>query len=168
MILNSCEGQKDTDDSDNNSKLQANEASNSDDTEIQKEEARKGMIELMNSYIAAVKTLDSDKVIDHYYQSPEFKFISDGHVTNYDETVKNVREFLGSLSKVEGSWDTIYVSVLSPEIVTAMAPFHETFIDKEGNRTPLKGEVTWTAIKDGDRWRFTYGHGNHQPDTGNE
>ena len=167
LMLFGC-GTKDQNKIEDSGKEQVTEEIDNKDKEIQIEEARKAMIDLMNSYIASVKSLDIDKVIDHYYPSPEFKIIMDGHLSNYDETVTNVKGLLQSMSKVEGEWDTIHVSVLSPDVVTAMATYHETFIDKEGNKTPLKGEVTWTAVKDEGRWRFAYGHGYHEPDNGDE
>ncbi len=166
MILNSCgvQGQKD-DDSENNGKLQASETSNSEDTEIQIEEARKGMINLMNSYLEAVKTLDAEKAIDHFNQSSEFKMVVDGQVVNYEEWVEKTQEWLQNLSKFEGVWDTIYISVLNKDVVAALGPFHNFQTDKQGNKIPMKGEVTWIGVRDGDGWKFGYGHVYHQLDT---
>ena len=138
------------------------------DLEQQNEEARKSMIDLMNSYVNSVKELNAEKVINHYLKSTEFKFITDGQILGYDETVKNAHDFVENITQVEGGWDTIYVSVLHPDIVAAMAPFHETFTDKEGNKIPLKGEITWIAVKNEGNWKFAYGHGFHQPDDGNK
>ena len=166
MILNSCglQEQKDTNVNDSG-KLQANESLNNEDTETQIEEARRGMVNLMNSYMEAVKTLDADKVINHFNQSSEFKMAGDGQVNNYEEWVEKTQEWLQNLSKFEGVWDSIYISVLNKDVVAAFGPFHDVLTDKQGNKIPVRGEVTWIGVRNGDKWKFGYGHVYHQLDT---
>ena len=124
------------------------------------------MINKMNSYVDAIKERNADKIISHFLDSPEFMFYADGKRQGYNELVAQVRnDFPGNVSKYDGKWDTINVSVLSPDAVVAAAPFHEVLTDKEGIETRLKGEVTWIAVRVGKDWKFIYAHAFYLPDT---
>lgn len=111
-------------------------------SDAQKEETKLAMINLMNSYVDAIKEGNADKIIAHYLDSPEFMLFENGIRQGYSEFVGQVLKDFSNISKYEGKWDTILVSVLNPDAVAAAAPFHEVLTDKEGVETPLKGEVT--------------------------
>jgi len=135
-------------------------------SDVQKDDAKEAMITLMNSYVGAIKERNADKIISHFLDSPEFMFYTDGNRQGYDELVAQVRrDFPNNVSKYEGNWDTILVSVLNPDAVAAAAPFHEVLTDMEGIETRLKGEVTWIAIRVGKDWKFIYAHAFYLPDT---
>jgi len=131
----------------------------------QKEEARKAMIALMNSYTDAMKELNVEKVTSFFLHSPEFMFYADGKSQNYDDIVTQVRDLFPNLRSYEGKWDNIFVSVLNSNAVAAAAPFHEVLTDKNGVETRLKGEVTWIAVRVENNWKFIYAHASYQPDT---
>ena len=135
-------------------------------SDAQKEEAKIAMITLMNSYVDAIKERNADKIISHYLDSPEFMFYADGKRQGYNELVARVRkDFPDNVSKYDGKWDTINVSVLNPDAVTAAAQFHEVLTNKEGIETRLKGEITWIAVRVEKDWKFIYAHAFYLPDT---
>ena len=163
VTLFSCLDQESSKSNLPNAGQEAVSQSASKDLEKQKEEARNAVYNLMKSYEESIKNLDLEKTLQHYSQASDFLLISDGQVSNYDEFSKGLGEMFPNLEKVEGGFDTMYIHVLTTEVVNVMAPFQETFVDKSGNKTSLKGEVTWTAMKKGEEWKFVYGHTFHLP-----
>jgi hypothetical protein len=131
----------------------------------QKEEARKAMITLMNSYNDALKERNVEKISSFFLRSPEFMIYADGKSLNYDDVVAQFRNVFPNFKSLENKWDTIFVSVLNSNAVAAAAPFHEVFTDKNGNITRLKGVATWIAVRVENNWKFIYGLGSEQLDT---
>jgi hypothetical protein len=132
---------------------------------IQKQEARKVMVTLMNSYADALKERNVEKISSLFLRSPEFMIYSSGKSLNYDEVVAQFRDVFPNFKSLENKWDTIFVSVLNSNAIAAAAPFHEVITDKNGNVIRLKGETTWIAVRVENNWKFIYGHGFEQPDT---
>jgi ketosteroid isomerase-like protein len=108
----------------------------------------------MKSYNDAVGSLDTERIFAHYANEPEFRVCLDN------------RKDFASLNAIEGGFTDITVLLLGPGIAAAVAPFRETFVDKAGNRLPVKGTVTWIWGRRGTEWKILYGHGAHEPDTG--
>jgi ketosteroid isomerase-like protein len=123
-----------------------------------KEDAGKAMLSMMHSYIDAIRELSYEKTVAHFLNSPDFFFCSDGQVSTYDDLLKQVRDLYSNLQRYQGDWDTINIRVLSPDVVAALAPFHEIYTDKSGVETRIKGEVTWVAVRKNGEWKFAYAH----------
>jgi hypothetical protein len=132
---------------------------------VQPEESRKAMVGLMNSLNDALKDRDVEKITGHLLNSPEFFFYLEGKRQGYDETVAQVRGLFGNLNVYESKWDTIQVSILSPDAIAASATFHVILIDMKRVETHLVGEVTCTAVREANGWKFVNVHATYQPDT---
>ena len=138
-------------------------------TNISSEERDKIVSEVtaaMNSYGDAVRRLDAERTIAHYAKEPEFRVCFDNQISDYETLVSQVRKLFASLGAVEGGFTDITVLLLGPGVVAAIAPFRETLVDKSGNRSPVKGTVTWIWGRRGTEWKILYGHAVHEPDTG--
>lgn len=123
------------------------------------------MITLMNNLRDAAIDLDAEKIIDMCLDSPEFLFFSDGELLNYEQFVSVERTEFPNFISMELSWDTLYVKVLSPDVVSALAPFHQKIAHKDGTVFQYEGEVTWIAVHTEEGLKLIYGHAAHRPDT---
>lgn len=131
-----------------------------------KQEAMRGdMISLMNTLRDAAIELDAEKVINLSLDTPEFLFFSDGEVVNYEQFVKAEREDFSNFASHQLTWDTLYVKVLSPNVVSALAPFHQKLTQHDGTVLQLEGEVTWIATRTAEGLKLIYGHAGHRPGT---
>jgi ketosteroid isomerase-like protein len=137
----------------------------SEPQKTKKEDIETAMRSLMQTYADAINEINPEKAISHYNQSPDFIVYQDGISYDYEKTVEQVKTFFPSVKFLHVKWDTIIVRVLNGNVVSAFAPFHESFTDKNDVETRLVGEVTWIARKDADKWEFVYGHAFHKPDT---
>ncbi len=118
----------------------------------------------MNSYEAAVRRLDVERIIEHFAKDPEFRVCFDNQVSDYDTLVSQVRKDFASMGAIEGGFTDITVILLGPSVAAAIAPFRETYVDKSGTRSPVKGTVTWIWGRRGSEWKILYGHAAHEPD----
>ena len=123
------------------------------------------MISLMNTLRDAAIELDAEKIINLCIETPEFLFFSDGEVMNYEQFVKAEREGFPSYVSHQLTWDTLIVKVLSPDVVSALAPFHQKLTLQDGTVFQLEGEVTWIATRNEEGLKLIYGHAGHRPDT---
>jgi ketosteroid isomerase-like protein len=138
-------------------------------TNISPEERNKIVSEVtaaMNSYEDAVRRLDAERTIAHFAKEPEFRVCFDNQISDYDTLVSQVRRDFASVGTIEGGFTDITVLLLGPGVAAAIAPFRETYVDKSGNRSPVKGTVTWIWGRRGTEWKILYGHAAHEPDTG--
>lgn len=119
---------------------------------------RHSMLDLLRSYENAFRDLDASKVISHYLDSPEFEVINDGKVLGYHEQEKEVRSLFTNMTKFEGGYLDPKIKVIDNDLVTATTPFRETLTFFGGSRFDVVGEVTWTAKRVGDRFKFIRGH----------
>ena len=122
------------------------------------------MISLMNTLRDAAVELDAEKVINLCLDTSEFLCFS-GLVMNYEQFVKAEREGFANFVSHQLTWDTLIVKVLSPDVVAALAPFHQKLTLKDGTILQQKGEVTWIATMTDNGLKLIYGHAGHRPDT---
>ena len=130
----------------------------------QKEPLREEMISLMNNLHDAAVELDAEKIINMCLDSPEFLYVSDGSVMNYEQFVKVEREGFANVVSHQLTWDTLYVKVLSPDVVSALAPFHQKLILQDESVLQFEGEVTWIATRTEEGLKLIYGHARHSAD----
>lgn len=50
-------------------------------------------------------------------------------------------------------------------MISALAPFHQKLIHKDGTVFQFEGEVTWIAVITEEGLKLIYGHAAHRPDT---
>ena len=130
-----------------------------------KQDTHEEMTSLMNTLRDAAIDLDAEEIINMCLDSPEFLYFSDGEVMNYEQFVKAEREGFASFVSHQLTWDTLYVKVLSPDVVSALAPFHQKLTLQDGTVFQLEGEVTWIATRTEEGLKLIYGHAGHRPDT---
>lgn len=130
----------------------------------QKEPLREEMISLMNNLHDAAVELDAEKIINMCLDSPEFLYFSDGSVMNYEQFVKVERESFPNFVSHQLTWDTLYVKVLSPDVVSALALFHQKLTLQDETVQQFEGEVTWIATRTEEGLKLIYGHAGHSAD----
>ena len=123
------------------------------------------MISLMDTLQDAAIKIDADRIVNMCSDNPEFLFFSDGSVMNYEQFVKDVRDSYHNFADHQLTWDSLYVKVLSPDVVSALAYFHQKITTKDGTIIQLEGEVTWIANRTEGGLKLIYGHAGHRPDT---
>ena len=130
----------------------------------QKELLREEMISLMNNLHDAAVELDAEKIINMCLDSPEFLYFSDGSVMNYEQFVTAEREGFANFVSHQLTWDTLYVKVLSSDVVSALAPFHQKLTLQDETVLQFEGEVTWIATRTEEGLKLIYGHAGHSTD----
>jgi ketosteroid isomerase-like protein len=120
----------------------------------------------MRSYEDSVRKIDAERTIAYFVQESEFRVCFDNQISDYDALVAQVRKDFASLDAIEGGFTDITVLMLGPGVAAAIAPFREIYVDKSGNRSPVKGTVTWIWGRRGTEWKILFGHATHEPDTG--
>ena len=130
----------------------------------EKEYMRMQMISLMNTLRDAAIELDAEKVINLCLDTSEFLCFS-GSVMNYEQFVKAERVGFANFVSHQLTWDTLIVKVLSPDVVAALAPFHQKLTLKDGTILQQKGEVTWIATRTDNGLKLIYGHAGHRLDS---
>jgi hypothetical protein len=123
------------------------------------------MIALMEDLRVAAVERDVDKILSFCDNSPEFFYIGDGKLHNYDQFVKAEYSGFSAVQRHQLSWDALHVKTLGDDVVAAFAPFHQVITDTNGIETRLKGGVSWIAINKGGILKLRYGQSWHEPDT---
>jgi len=110
-----------------------------------------------DSYGSAIKALDIERVIGHYAKEPSSGFLWTGRSptmtlmfpseSGYRSSERYRRRVRGDNRDGSG-----------PPGGAAASPFREVIIDKAGQRTAIKGTVTWTWVRRGPEWKILYGH----------
>ena len=137
----------------------------SESSNTQNESLQEEMISLMNNLHDAAVEIDAEKIINMCLDSPEFLFFSDGYAIDFEQFVENEREGFKEFANHELTWDTLYVKVLSSDVVSALAPFHQKITLKDGTILQQIGEVTWIATRTDSGLKLIYGHAGHRPDS---
>jgi ketosteroid isomerase-like protein len=83
---------------------------------------------------------------------------------NYDATAKDIRAFFGATRMNRLTLDTLYIRVLSPDVVAAFTPFHQVITDTTGATAQFKGDALWIARRTDGQWKICYSQSNHLRD----
>jgi hypothetical protein len=119
----------------------------------------------MNTLRDAAIDLDAEKIINLCLDTQVFLFVGDGYVMNYEKFAEVERTEFPLYIKHQLTWDTLYIKVLSSDVVAALAPFHQILTQQDGTVNQLEGEVTWIATRTVESLKLIYGHAVHRPDT---
>lgn len=128
------------------------------------ESLRQGMTTLMENLKDAAIELDVDMILSMCDDSPEFLYIGDGQVYNYDNFVIMVHTGYASMQRHQLSWDTLHIKILGSDVVAAYAPFHQVITDTVGIESRLIGGVSWIAIQKDGILKLRYGQSWHEMD----
>lgn len=118
----------------------------------------------MDSYAAALVSLDPERILGHYVRGPEFRLHSDGQILSYDDMVSVAGGMRASLRSLEVHWDTVEVTSLGPDAAIAGAPFRRVLTDTAGTVTRDRGTASWVWVRRDGEWRSIHGHGVHIPE----
>ncbi len=118
----------------------------------------------MQSFEAAERALDAERLLSHIARVPEFHVHHDGRRLDYDAMAADVRSGFASLHAIDGGFHDIQVIVLARDAALATAAFGEVITDANGDVTRLHGAATWLWRCLDDEWRIVYGHVDHYPD----
>ncbi|HUB50595.1 MAG TPA: hypothetical protein VL986_00415 [Terracidiphilus sp.] len=95
--------------------------------------------------------------LKYFDDSPSFFMANNGSMAfpNGAAAQDGTKKFAATISHIEVKWgDDIRVNVLTPELASVGAPWHEVQIDLKGHRVEEAGYFTATAEKRGGRWIF--------------
>jgi hypothetical protein len=110
--------------------------------QTQVDEARHAITALMQTKKEAAQELDINKYLSPYDHSPEFAAFINGTYFDYEDFAKVCTGGIKPIRRYELLWDTLYIKVLSPDIVTAYVPFRELLVDSSGVEEHMKGYGT--------------------------
>jgi ketosteroid isomerase-like protein len=134
-------------------------------TEAQRRVITTSVDSAMRSFEAAERARDADRMLAHFVSGPEFRLYNDGQRVDYAAMAAQLHTGLGGLKSVEGGFEGIEVTVLSPGAALASATFRETATDTAGAIVRTHGPVTLVWVRRGTEWKIVYGQADHYPDS---
>ena len=126
-------------------------------TEEQKAGIADTVTRIVRGIMEAAEALDHEKHIAPF--SDELVSADNGSVTtNWDSIRVADREFMRSMSSVEGTFGEMFVEVLGPSAAVVTAPYEATLIDTTGTRMHVAGAGTYVFAQVAGRWRIIHMH----------
>jgi len=113
---------------------------------------------LMISYQEAMDNFDSETLLGHVSDSPEFVYTRASKRSGYTDFEKGTRDLSKYFKKIENSFDTIYVDLITPIVAVAALEFEETLINMIDEQRDISGSISWIAVKTDGVWQFVHGH----------
>lgn len=118
----------------------------------------------MHDYVAAVQSMDPQRVSSLYADDPDFLVYSDGQRFTRAGLLALVGDMGSVLRSLEATWDTIEVTPVGRDAALAAARFRRTLTDTAGVAAHDWGTVTWVWARRAGQWRLIHGHGVHYPE----
>ena len=116
----------------------------------------------MQSFEAAERSRDPERLLAHNAPAPDFQIYHDGRPGTYAALQAGVRGGLPALRSLDVTYSDLQISVLSAEYALLSATFHrEMVVASSGAANVSEGAVSylWRSI-DG-QWLIVYGHISH-------
>jgi ketosteroid isomerase-like protein len=133
--------------------------------ESQRTRIRQVVERRMQSFEAAERALDAERLIEHFANEPDFYIHNDGHRLTYAGMTTAVRAAFPTLRSIEGGFSGVDIVVLAPDAALATATFQEAVTARSDAVVRQRGAATWLwRFRDGE-WRIIYGHVDHYADT---
>ena len=119
-----------------------------------KSEVRK----LMISYQNAMDSLDAEKMLTHFKESPDFVYTRSGKRTRFDDFKKGTQDIPNHFKKLEVYYDTVYVDVITKHVAVATLSYEETLTNMKDETRDISGTIQWVALRTDGKWQFIHGH----------
>jgi uncharacterized protein (TIGR02246 family) len=123
------------------------------------------VLTITRGFATAATRLDVNGFAPHFSSDPALTFAADGNLLliPHDSLMSMYRTVYSGMSRMEFVWDTLQVSVLSPEIAVVSGAAHDAVTDKTG-RTARQGvAVTYVFVHRNNAWQLLHGHASHRP-----
>jgi len=124
----------------------------------EKEEIKSEVRALMISYQAAMDSLDAEKMVTHFKDSPDFVYTRSGRRSMYDDFRKGTKDIPNHFKKLEVYYDTVYVDVITENVAVATLSYEETLTNMKDETRDISGTIQWVALLTDGKWRFVHGH----------
>jgi len=121
------------------------------------------IINIMNEYTEAMRSLDAGRIASFYAEDPDFRMYLDGNAVNREELVALVTALCSSVKELDATWGPIEVTPLGEDAALAAGRFQRTLVDESGESTDDWGSATWVWIRRDGNWRAIHAHGVHYP-----
>ena len=136
----------------------------SDLTDAQRAAIGDSVEQAWSEIMAGARALDAGRIRAGYAQKP-IVVVNGLIVEDYDRHFEEVRRWLGSLKRLDATYDHVHREILTPVAAVATMNHHLWWTDTAG----AKGEwhSAWTAVFrliEG-RWKIVYAHESVLPDT---
>ena len=137
----------------------------SDFTEAQRQVIATSVDSAMRAFAAAERALDARAMLAHFTGGTQFRVYNDGQRVDYETLAAQLPAGFATLSRIEGGFENIEVTVLSPSAALASATFREAVTDTAGTTVRTRGAVTWIWVRRDHAWKIVYGQADHLPDS---
>lgn len=121
------------------------------------------IVDRMNSYAEAWRSLDPARLAAFYADDPAFRVYVDGQVFTREGAIELAQTACASIQRFEATWHALEVTPLGPDSALASSRFTRSIDDESGTTTEDWGTVTWVWKRVGDEWLIIHGHGVHYP-----
>jgi hypothetical protein len=97
---------------------------------------------------------------DYFSELPTFFMVVDGKVAfaGPGEATRGIAEVAKNITRIELQWGVVRVDVLSPQLSSVGAPYHEVQVWADGHQVTEDGYFTGLAERGKDGWRFRNAH----------
>ena len=116
----------------------------------------------MQSFEAAERARDPERLLAHNAPATDFQIYHDGRPGTYAVLAAGVRGALPALRSLEVAYSDIQISVLSPEYALLSATFRREMVVASTGATNLsEGAVSYLWRNIDGQWLIVYGHISH-------
>jgi hypothetical protein len=97
---------------------------------------------------------------DYFSEIPTFFMVVDGKVAfaGPGEATRGIEQVAKNITRIELQWGVVRVDVLSPQLASVGAPYHEVQVWADGHQVTEDGYFTGLADRGKDGWRFRNVH----------
>jgi uncharacterized protein (TIGR02246 family) len=126
---------------------------------------RDSVIAGMREYEAAVRAMDSARVMSVIWEDSAFRYVEGQTPYTRTDFAKLAGEVFGAMASFDArfDYDALRIVELSPTSAVAIAPYVDVFTDRSGIATTVRGVVSWVWAVKGGHWRLASGHAAPMP-----
>jgi uncharacterized protein (TIGR02246 family) len=111
-----------------------------------------------------IEALDVNLFAPHFSSDPELTWAGDGYLMpiSHDSLMSFYRGVYRGFRAADFTWDTLRVSVLSPDAGVVSGAAHFAVTDRTGRTVQQGVAVTYVFVRRDGRWQLLHGHASHR------
>lgn len=133
-------------------------------TDAQRLTITDSILTITRGFATAINALDADRFSPIFSSDPALTFAADGNLmlVSHDPLMSMYRAIYSGFRKADFAWDTLRVSVLSPDVAVLSGAGHLSVTDKTGKTAHQGVAVTYVFVQRTGKWQLLHGHASHR------
>lgn len=114
----------------------------------------------LEQYVADVNTGDLERIVSHYAEHPDFRFLESGQVayTSHEAVSQALLSMEGWIAELRLTVEEPAVIALAPGVGTVNASYHQVFVSTDGEEFDVSGVFSFVGIHTPGGWKWLTGH----------